>query len=445
MQYHSKLSRFGLLALTAVFTFSCSLFSHLLPGDNPETRNSSSEQNGRGLIALAGNDGNIYIYDPASQEQTALTRDANLAPDSASAARIYLYPSWSPSTNRLAYMEFKRTPGEASQAVLHTVNSDGKQSVQAFESQDIFPFYLSWSPDGNQVSFLSSAPDQDGLALSVVPAEGGEHRILETGQPFYWDWSPDGRAIVIHTGGAATSNPEARLGILSINERSHLTELDLRPAFFQAPVWSPDGASLVLAIEQGGETALLLSDLDGKRTQALKTIAGPVTFAVSPDGKQLAYAFPGGARPSGPEYTLNVIDLADPQQVTGLTNDPVSAFFWSPDGQQIAYLSPTRESDSNRSIATQDGLFYLGLYTASVASAETRLVVVFQPTPAFSELLPFYDQYQRSTTLWSPDSQALVISALNRAGEPGIYIVSAVQDTDPQRIAEGDLAFWSWK
>ena len=71
-------------------------------------------------------------------------------------------------------------------------------------------------------------------------------------------------------------------------------------------------------------------------------------------------------------------------------------------------------------------------------------MAVFNPTDAFLQVLPFYDQYQRSGTIWSPDSRNLVLSDVDADGNNGIYVVGA-DGSQYHKIADGDVAFWSWK
>jgi Tol biopolymer transport system component len=87
----------------------------------------------------------------------------------------------------------------------------------------------------------------------------------------------------------------------------------------------------------------------------------------------------------------------------------------------------------------------LGLYLVDVRTGAITRLAVFSPTSDFIDILPFYDQYQRSTTIWSPDSQHIVYSSVDPGGDEGIYVVHASGEGVPQRIASGTVAFWSWK
>jgi hypothetical protein len=78
-------------------------------------------------------------------------------------------------------------------------------------------------------------------------------------------------------------------------------------------------------------------------------------------------------------------------------------------------------------------------------SGETQQLALFRPTNDFVNILPYFDQYHRSATIWSPDSRNLVIPALSPEGDPGIYVVEAAGNLQPRYISDGSLAFWSWK
>lgn len=404
-----------------------------------------------GFIAYVGSDGNIYSTDKDGSQVrqiTHRTEDSSL---------IYQYPTWSPDGRRLSFSSLERGSGVRQIARVYTVDPDGNDRVEVFHSDEQQPFYFYWSPDSQSISFLSSFSSGQGLILQVVPARGGNPRALGVGQPFYWDWAPDGRTVSIHTGGAAADSDEARLALLTLGENLQEEQLPLRPAAFQAPAWSPDGEALLLAAETGaGGAALLLLGRDGTVESQLESIDGPVAFAWSLDGSRLAYLH---SQPDGQNTILrrlSLLDLSGGSQPLTIAESGVVAFFWSPDSRQVAYFIP----QFSESIPQEQGVSFsarhslpaqvepelrLSLMIYDVHTGQSRQAALFKPADDFLNLLPFFDQYARSATLWSPDSRHLVVSGLDSSGSPGIYRVDAAGDQPPERIAAGTLAFWSWK
>jgi hypothetical protein len=84
------------------------------------------------------------------------------------------------------------------------------------------------------------------------------------------------------------------------------------------------------------------------------------------------------------------------------------------------------------------------LRIADPGDGTSRDVTTFRPTSDFLRILPFFDQYLRSTTIWSPDSRDLVLSGYDAAGQETIFVVSSDGSGDPRPLVSGTLAFWSW-
>lgn len=441
MRTKSNKSLTILIAILMVIsnTIACSLPSRLFERvSSPSSRADISD-----LIVFVGTDGNIYTIDREGRKQKAITQDADPDPAPGETGRVYQYPTWAPDGDQLVFVEYDNLGQDDLRARLLKVRMGEGAPVDIFTSDLYFPFYLFWSPDSQQISFLSNGSAAGELALHLAAADGSKNNLVETGQPFYWDWSPEENVIFIHTGGTAADNIAARLAFLAMDEPFQNQEVDLRPSAFQAPAWSPSGEVIALAVETNDGDALVLRERNSGEYQSIAAINGPAAFAWAPDGRHLAYTSPSQDRPN---QDLYAIQPKRPDEKRLLTTAFIAAFFWSPDSSQLAIFKPTI-SDRGEDISDrgqQSAQVYLSLEVINVDTGDSRHLVTFAPSDSFLNLLPFFDQYQRSIRLWSPDSQKLVVSTIDEQGQPGIYVVDVLEGTST-RIASGDLAFWSWK
>lgn len=406
-----------------------------------------------GLIAYVGPDGNIYTVNQGGGRQRAITQDARIPLEGEEDVQqqAYLFPTWARDSKTLAFAGINGEFGNPELATIYISGPDGSDLTEIYSSDSHRPLYLNWAPGDEQVTFLSSS-QAPGLLLQAAPVAGGETQILDAGTPFYWDWAPDGRRLLIHAGENAE---DARVSILTLMDEVVEEGVDIQPGMFQAPAWSPLGDQLlVFADAEDGKRELLLTDDRGVVEQTLVAVEEEaMAFAWSPDGKKVAYIADTTPGAQGMLGVLSLIDLDHPEDepiVTG--EDQAIAFYWSPDSKKIAYFVPallpaessgaTGEADEETSGGE---VLVLGLFILDVNSGESRQIRFFQPTPEFFSTLSFFDQYQRSATIWSPDSKNVVVSAVSGEENRGIWVINASGQLDPRLVAPGSLAFWSWK
>ncbi|MGH2626957.1 MAG: TolB family protein [Anaerolineales bacterium] len=403
-----------------------------------------------GQIAYLGGDGNVYITDQGARRQTKLTTDARAVPDADGRIVRYDLPTWSSQDRRLAFMRVRAVQGGGLTASLLGASAGAGDPVEVFRSATDIPIYLYWSPDGEWISFLTGGIGGGALALRVVAAAGGEVSVVDTGRPYYWAWSPRERAIFAHVGGSAGDGAgKARLSFLSLDEPITEVALSQEPGMFQAPAFSPDGESLLFATDlESGAGGLMLATAAGEIRSVVAEFPGAIAFAWAPQGHKVAYIAsraPGQILPGD----LYFLDLEDPENPIRIDTEAESvvAFFWAPDGERLAYLVPVIYGPEGAAAQSDIPVsqILLALYVADARGEGRKLLGTFRPTQAMLQIIPFFDQYQRSATIWSPDGNYLVISsAIGSEGE-GVFVVPSSGSIDPRFLVDGRLAFWSWR
>jgi hypothetical protein len=195
---------------------------------------------------------------------------------------------------------------------------------------------------------------------------------------------------------------------------------------------------------------------EGDRREALAVSETGIAFVLSPQGERVAFARPD--RQSGMLYTsVTVMDL-DTREQRNVARGQIAAFFWSPDGGKLAVLS----LDENSRRPQGQGAFIPILHAdrPPAQSSSVRLIwsIVnlaagsaedappFRPTDSFLLLIPYFDQYAQSLSLWSPDSRYLILADLDQDERAAIRVLDTVQPKQPARwLAEGSFAAWSWR
>ena len=90
-----------------------------------------------------------------------------------------------------------------------------------------------------------------------------------------------------------------------------------------------------------------------------------------------------------------------------------------------------------------DGLLLIRVRVMNARSGATWTIGTFPISRGWLDTLPFFDQYSRGGTIWSPNSRHLVLAAVSQPGVPGLFIASATGITKPRFVTTGDAPFWS--
>ena len=374
------------------------------------------------LLLVTGADGSVTVIDPDGTVVRELRGPTGSGHPS-------LQPTWAPVSldgRRLVAWTELGDDGAFSIALGDVDNGETTRYPSP-----VAPFYYYWSPDATLLAFLGQDAFSP-LEMGVLDYRRDSVEIIATGQPFYLDWRPDSRAILTHVGEA--------LSILTLDGVAWSSEgIPLRPGLFQAPAWlsedrilivtpmSPGSVQVSLGMPQNTQDdnsspqRLVLSDLGDGSVLNLADLEGPAIFEPDPTGKRVAvYDY------SGP---LRVFDLAEGSEVV-VTESEVAAFEWSPAGDRLLFMEVDREA---RALAP------------SVWDGEDTLVFPsFLPSRVWIvQYLPFWDQYSRSLTLWSPNGDAFTYPGVSSGNGEDQIFVQHLDESHPITVANGVFASWS--
>ncbi|HAV78571.1 MAG TPA: hypothetical protein DCX53_14580 [Anaerolineae bacterium] len=394
-----------------------------------------------GLIVYVGIDGNMYYSDQAGRSPTQITTDAHEPADASNSFRYYQFPTWSRDGNQVAFVGLS-IEGDATTSDIFVHDLNLETTTKVYSSLTEFPFYINWSPDNANVGFIATTAQQNNIVLQSVPSGGGERTIIDTGSPYYWSWSPDGSVVIAHTGSQQTSSPD-HFSFLRIDDEITEYGLDISPATFQAPAWSPDGSLIALTHASDKGNQIIVTDPAGLNQKTIGTFVSKTAFAWSFDSTRLAYLNALQTMANGTVGALHIYDINTETET--VEDGDIIAFFWSPDGEKIAYytLVPIPSNGAQTEATPQQ--YAVQLYILNLETGESKNIFSYRPTEQFLNILPYFDQYHQSTTIWSPDSNNLVISFLDGENNPGIAVVAASGQLAPRILAEGYIGFWSWE
>ena len=380
-------------------------------------------------IVYVARDGALRIHDPEGEADRPLTPDG----------MICTWPSCAPNGRLIAFSGLPSGGNGHGVLGIYIIAPEGSMPQRVYLNEigtDAIaprtPHYLAWSPDSRTLAFIAQTRE-GGLTLFLHEAGSDEPpRRLIDGGPLYFSWSYDSRFIMVHSGTdhyLADLQADAKVAHVPGVARQYL-----------APSWSPAANRIAMFQDTGrSRQELVLADIGSGRVRTMMEVDGIASVAWSPDGATLGMARGAGSQSGyfGGLWLVNS-DTGDEEQIT---DDQVLSFFWSPEGDRIAYVTPSEDAEGSIRFGVvrpgQPGVSYLA---------------DFRPTQEQFIALMFFDQYRQSHPRWSRDGSSLLFSGVlgyERERQPlpdGLMASIIVADTssDPSTRAIGRGTFGAW-
>lgn len=390
-------------------------------------------------IVYVDDEGDLYTVDPGGEDRRrALPEDAGQLDDPGGAAISAVnWPAWSPVGERIAFSWVSRTAGRLAVRLLVTDLESGRVTRIYENPPDVppgiapnLPHYISWSPDGGRLAFLTMTAS--GQTLFLTRSDGsGPVQPVASGAPFFPIWAPGSDRLLIHL---ADQLYEVEVGAAP-------RSLAAASRAYRVPAWSPDGRRIAFVEETPDEPRLIVEDRPSGERRPLGAVRPGVALTGSPRRAELAVSQPPA--PGGAYRGIEIVDLGDGAR-RSIVKEDLLAYFWSPDGRQIAYVGvDLNESELYWAVVGADG-------------RGRRRLISFLPSRDTMTALTFFDQYASSVRVWSPDSRSLVFAGrlaqpVRGNGHAGgaahldhIYVLDSSGEVPPRAVGLGTLGFWSW-
>ena len=249
------------------------------------------------------------------------------------------------------------------EGVIYQHATDGTGEPVPLTGNDEYATIPRWSPDGAHFAYQSWASPNGPITLMVRDADGsnpiavsepyaGTPRGLK---PEAHAWSPDSSTLVYAAKDVYEVDGMAKCGLSVCDVRIWTAPADgSQPAqvigdpslHARAPVFTPDGESIIFAGSAGGETGygLYRMDASGANVERIGDLTGFGQFSfdelsISPDGTMLATT---GTTTAGAQVgDVYLVDLATGEDVHIDAAGSADEFepYWSPDSSQIVFTS----------------------------------------------------------------------------------------------------------
>jgi tricorn protease len=272
--------------------------------------------------------GEVYVQPASGGEPVRITDTTQREED----------VTWSPDGKEVAF-----TSDRSGEPDIYVAAVPGKETRKLVGSKEVAESVPVYSPDGKQVLFLRGG---DGQELCVIPAAGGEPKVVARGPSIGGHaWSPDGKWVTYHLVKSHSAGTVGSLHLISM-ETGAGTNISRYPGVTADAQWSADGKNLTFQSNRSGKNQIYSLSLK-ETSWTYGSDDGPSGGSGQPTSPRRRTSGASGAdaaaaQPAAPRKV--VIDLEEihtrPKQVTS-SDTGTTSYAISPDGQTIWFFMST--------------------------------------------------------------------------------------------------------
>jgi Tol biopolymer transport system component len=271
-------------------------------------------------------------------------------------------PVWSPDGAEIAFLRASGSSEGESDPYLIRANGKGERQIGSPSAVGSLEWWgpIEWSPDGT--ALLGQTGSEGSIETTVMRVDTGQVWRMP-GAAWNAAWSPDGSriALVVDRFPGRPGAAEGRSTLYSVRRDGtdwrRLAEVrsdgDEHAAVFELPVWMPDQKTILVGeYDHAEESPARIRQIPvsgGRDRTIVRDASGKFPgWAVSPDGKQLAFLSYEG---------IETVSLVSGERalVVRVRTDAVDDLAWSPDGQELGYLAPAEGQSSSLYVVKTDG------------------------------------------------------------------------------------------
>lgn len=360
----------------------------------------------------------------AESEQQIVVLDEQLRPIfevDTGAEGVARQANWAPDGSAIAWSHYD---GSTFAVRVATLDEEGTSEYLV----NTLPFYLYWRPDSQAIAALGPTGDGSQTALTTIDLASGAVTAHHGTRSFYIAWSPDGTQLVTHLDAeylelydleARTRHPVTTTG--GQWEAAQFTPDGSGIVFIRPADSSSVGGAGMLSTQTITNDELVVMDVESGDIEVLAAGVNMTGFSISPDGSKIGF----NLHPDLDGGVMTVLDFATGEPIATTPISALENWQWSPDSQRILLMAMDLE----------DVVMTFRVWTAGDVTEYTTA----RPTAIFyNRYYVFWGQYDRSHSVWAPDSSGFVFSA-NAEGVNGIYYQALDADL-PVRVGDGVVA-----